>query len=59
MVLHLGLGFHLKLLKSPMDYFKINLNMGIAFNVRYSYDFTIPTNVLTFIDSKNWHYFFQ
>ncbi len=30
-VLHLELGLHLKLPKSPKDYFETNLNMGIAF----------------------------
>jgi hypothetical protein len=30
-VLHLGLGLHLKLPKSPKGYIKTNLNMGIAF----------------------------
>jgi hypothetical protein len=30
-VLHLGLGLHLKLLTSPMDYFRMNLHAGIKF----------------------------
>jgi hypothetical protein len=30
-VLHLGLGLHLKLPKSPKGYIETNLNMGIAF----------------------------
>jgi len=29
--LHLGLGLHLRLLKSPNSYIETNLNMGIAF----------------------------
>jgi hypothetical protein len=28
-VLHLGLGLHLKLPKSPMGYIEMNLNMGV------------------------------
>jgi hypothetical protein len=28
-VLHLGLGFHLRLPRSPMDYFKMNLHVGL------------------------------
>jgi hypothetical protein len=32
-VLHLRLGLHLKLLKSPKGYIEMNLNMGIAFRV--------------------------
>jgi len=35
-----------------MDYFETNLNMGITFNVRYSYNFAIRTHVLTFTNSK-------
>jgi hypothetical protein len=31
-VLHLGLGLHLGLPKSPMGYIETNLNMGIAYN---------------------------
>jgi hypothetical protein len=34
-VLHLKFGFHLRLHKSIMGYFKMNLNMVIAFRVRY------------------------
>jgi hypothetical protein len=34
--------------KSPMGYFKMNLNMAIAFRVRVSYNFAISTHVLTF-----------
>jgi hypothetical protein len=30
-VFHLGLGLHLRLLKSPMGYIETNLNMDIAF----------------------------
>jgi hypothetical protein len=30
-VLHLGLGLHLRLFKSPKGYIETNLNMGIAF----------------------------
>jgi len=52
MTLHVGLclrlGLHLKLFKSPMGYFKMNLNMNIAFKVMYSYNFAIPAHVLTF-----------
>jgi len=48
-VLHLRLGIHLRLLKSPMGYFKTNLNVAIAFKAGYSYNFVIPpTHVLTF-----------
>jgi len=43
-VLHLGLGLHLKLLKSLMGYIKMNLNMGIAFKASYSYNFPILTH---------------
>jgi hypothetical protein len=49
-VLHLGLILHLRLLKSPMGYIKTNLNMGIAFRARYSYNFAIPTHLLIFIN---------
>ncbi len=31
LVLHLGLGLHLRLFKSPMGYIETNLNMGITF----------------------------
>jgi hypothetical protein len=42
-------GFSLKvLLKSPMGYFEMNLNMTIAFRVRVSYNFAISTHVFTF-----------
>jgi hypothetical protein len=51
-VLHLRLGLHLKLPKSLVDYIKTNLNMGIAFRAKYSYNFAIPTNILIFINSK-------
>jgi len=34
--------------KSPMGYIEMNLNMGIAFRVRYSYNFAIPAHVLIF-----------
>jgi len=47
-VLHLRLGLHLKLLKSFMGYFEMNLNMAIAFRARYSYNFAIHAHVLTF-----------
>jgi hypothetical protein len=36
-----------------MDYFLKNLNMGIASNVKYSYNFAIPAYVLTFTNSKS------
>jgi hypothetical protein len=38
-VLHLELGLQLKLLESPMGYIEMNLNMGITFKARYSYNF--------------------
>jgi hypothetical protein len=47
-VLHLRLGLHLKLPKSPMGYIKTDSNMGITFRVRYSYNFAIPAHVLIF-----------
>jgi hypothetical protein len=47
-VLCLGLGLHFMLLKSPMVYIKMNLNMGVAFKVRYSYKFAIHAHVLIF-----------
>ncbi len=47
-VLHLKLGLHLKLPKSPMGYIKMNLNMGIAFMTKYSYKFIKPTHILIF-----------
>ncbi len=45
-VLHLGLGLHLMLLKSPMGYIETNLNMSITFRATYSYNFAIPTHDL-------------
>jgi hypothetical protein len=51
-VLHLALGFHLKLFKSPMGYFEMNLSMGIAFRVKYSYNFAIPTHIFIFTNYK-------
>ncbi len=36
-VLRLELNFHLRLLKSPMDYFKMNLNVGIACRPWFSF----------------------
>jgi len=51
-VLHLGLGLHLMLPKSPMGYIKTNLNMGITFGAMYSYNFSIPTHVLIFTNYK-------
>jgi len=47
-VLHLGLGLHLKLFKSPMSYIKTNLNMGTVFKARYSYNFAILAHVFIF-----------
>jgi hypothetical protein len=49
-VLLLGLGLHLRLLESPMGYIETNLNMGIAFKARYSYNFAIPTHIFIFIN---------
>jgi hypothetical protein len=37
-VLYLGLGLHLRLPKSPMGYIEMNLNIGITFRARYSYN---------------------
>jgi len=34
--------------KSPMGYFEMNLNMTIAFRVRFLYNFAISTHILTF-----------
>jgi hypothetical protein len=45
-VLHLRLGFHLRLPKSSMGYFETKLNMAIAFKVRFSYKFAILAHVL-------------
>jgi len=36
-VLRLGLGFHLSLPKSPMDYFKMSLHVGIAYRHWFSF----------------------
>ncbi len=47
-VLYLGLGVHLKLPNSPMGYMETNLNMGIAFRARYSYNFAIFAHILIF-----------
>jgi hypothetical protein len=47
-ILHLRLGLQLKLLKSPMGYIEMNLNMGITFKVKYSYNFALRTHVLIF-----------
>jgi len=47
-VLHLGLGLHLKLFKSPIGYIEMNLNMNIAFRAKYSYNFAILAHVLIF-----------
>jgi hypothetical protein len=55
-VLHLRMGFHLKLPKSPMGYIKTNLNMGIVFRVSYSYNFA-PTHILIFTNYKFDHSF--
>jgi hypothetical protein len=33
--LHLGLGLHLKLSKSPMDYFKMNLHVVLHLGLRF------------------------
>ncbi len=43
-----GLGLQVRLLKSPMGYIEMNLNMNITFKVKYSYNFAIPTHVLIF-----------
>jgi hypothetical protein len=45
-VLHLRLGLHLRLLKSPMGYFKTNLDMAIAFKAKYLYNLAIPAHIL-------------
>ncbi len=47
-VLCLELGLHIKLTKSPMGYFETNLNMGITFKAKYSYNFAIFAHILTF-----------
>jgi hypothetical protein len=47
-VLNLELGLHLRLPKSPMGYLEANLNMGIAFRARYSYNFAILVHIFTF-----------
>jgi hypothetical protein len=52
LILHLELGLHLRLLKSPMSYFETNLNMGIAFRARYSHNFAILTHVFIFTNLK-------
>jgi hypothetical protein len=49
-VLHVGLGLHLRLPKSLMSYVEKNLNMGITFKAKYSYNFAIPTHILIFIN---------
>jgi hypothetical protein len=41
-VLHLGLGLHLKLPKSPKGYIKTKLNMGIAFKETQKYIYLLP-----------------
>jgi len=35
-VLHLGLIIHLRLFKSPINYFKMNLHVGIAYKLWFS-----------------------
>jgi hypothetical protein len=40
-VLHLGLGLHLRLPKSPKGYIKMNLNIGIAFKETQKIDISI------------------
>jgi hypothetical protein len=53
-------GFSIKvLLKSPMGYFEVNLNMTIAFRVNISYNFAISTHVLTFTNLKFGFNFFN
>ncbi len=52
-VLHLGLGQHFKLHKSPKGYIETNLNMGIAFKETniYIYIYLLPIgNILFIID---------
>jgi hypothetical protein len=51
-VLCLRLGLQFKLPKSPMGYIEMNLNMGITFTARYSYNFTLPTHVFIFTNYK-------
>ncbi len=34
--------------KSPMGYFRMNLNMAVTFRVRVSYNFAISTHIFTF-----------
>jgi hypothetical protein len=51
-VLHLKLGLHLKSPKSLMGYIGTNLNIGIAFSVKHSYNFVIPTHVFIFTNYK-------
>jgi hypothetical protein len=34
-VFRLGFGFHLRLLKSPMNYFIMNLHVGIAYKLGF------------------------
>jgi len=46
------LGLQLKLSKSPMGYIEMNLNMGITFRAKYSYNFALPTHVLIFTNYK-------
>ncbi len=41
-VLHLGLGLHFRLLKSPKDYIETNLNMGIAFRETQKKIYLLP-----------------
>ncbi len=41
-VLHLGLGLHLKLPKSPKGYIEMNLNMGIAFRETQKKVYLLP-----------------
>ncbi len=42
-VLHLGLCFHLKLFKSLMDYFRMNLHASIAYKPWFSFKGTQTT----------------
>ncbi len=41
-VLHLGLGLHLKLPKSPKGYIETNLNMGITFRETQKKVYILP-----------------
>jgi hypothetical protein len=51
-VLHLGLGLQLMLLKSPMGYIEMNLNMVTTFRAKYSYNFAIYAHVFIFTNYK-------